>query len=214
MRPRIAVYLRVSSDQQNHDSQRTELEEYCAHRNWTNVRWFSDVGSGIKQNREALNQLMDQVRRGRIDVIVAFKIDRLARSLNHLAQIIAELQAHNVALVCPSQGIDTTNVNPCAQFQLNILAAVAQFERELITERVNAGLIAAKQRGVRLGRPVIKRRFQIAEVERLLFAGKNGAEISRQLRIPYSTTGEMIREIKKGGMSERERKLFAVTVMA
>ena len=113
MKPRIAVYLRVSTDRQNHDSQRTELEDYCQRRRWSNIRWFSDVGSGTKQNREALNQLMAQVRRGRIDVIVAFKIDRLARSLNHLAQIIAELQTHNVSLVCPSQGIDTTNANPC-----------------------------------------------------------------------------------------------------
>jgi len=148
MKPRVAVYLRVSTDQQNHNSQRTELAQYCERRNWTNIRWFADVGSGAKQNRDALNQLMAQVRCGRIDVIVAFKIDRLARSLNHLAQIIAELQTHNVSLVCPSQGIDTTNANPCAQLQLNILAAVAQFERELITERVNAGLAAAKHRGV------------------------------------------------------------------
>ena len=69
---------------------------------------------------------------GKVDIVLAFKLDRLARSLSHLAQLIAELQVNRVALVCPSQGIDTSNSNPAAHLQLNILAAVAQFERELI----------------------------------------------------------------------------------
>jgi DNA invertase Pin-like site-specific DNA recombinase len=97
--------------------------------------------------------MMDEVREGTVDVVVTWKIDRLARSLSHLAQLLAEFRTHNVALVCPSQGIDTTDTNPCAEFQINILAAVAQFERELIRERVNAGVTAARQRGIKLGRP-------------------------------------------------------------
>ena len=144
MEQRIAIYLRVSTTAQDHDSQRNELTEYCQRRGWANVHWFTDTASGAKQNREGLTRLMEQVRRGKVDVVVAFKLDRLARSLSHLAQIIAELQAHAVALVVPSQGIDTYNTNPAAQLQLNILAAVAQFERELITERVNAGVRAGK----------------------------------------------------------------------
>ncbi len=84
----------------------------------------------MKRERAAFNVMMDEVREGTVDILLTWKIDRLARSLNHLAQIIAALQTCKVALVCPSQGIDTTESNPCAQFQLNILAAVAQFERE------------------------------------------------------------------------------------
>jgi len=95
---------------------------------------------------------MGLVYRAKVDVVLTYKLDRLARSLSQLAYIIAELQRCHVALVCPSQGIDTSNSNPAAQLQINILAAVAQFERELITERVKAGVNAAKQRGVKLGR--------------------------------------------------------------
>lgn len=200
MELRVAIYLRVSTEGQNHDSQRNELEEYCQRRGWGNVSWFTDTGSGAKQNREGLARLMELVRRGKVDVVAAFKLDRIARSLSHLAQIIAELRAHNVALVCPSQGIDTTNSNPCAQLQLNILAAVAEFERELITERVNAGIAAARQRGVVLGRPNKKHKY-VAQVKALLDEGLGAAAISRTLEVPYSSVSEMVRGIRKGAVS-------------
>lgn len=197
MEPRIVCYLRVSTDDQSADSQRVQLQQYCERRGWTKrVGWFSDVGSGAKHDRGALKVMMDEVREGTVDVLLTWKIDRLARSLNHLAQIIAELQTHKVALVCPSQGIDTTEGNPCAQFQLNILAAVAQFERELITERVNAGLMAAKQRGVKLGRPA-RSLSDRDKVRDLLKTGATAAEISRQLKMPYSTATEMVRELEE-----------------
>lgn len=196
MEPRVAVYLRVSTDRQSHDSQRTEMEEYCARRAWRNVVWFEDVASGARQDRNGLSQLMDRVRRGKLDVVVAFKLDRLARSLAHLAQMIGEMQTHSVALVCPSQGIDTTRANPCAQFQLNILAAVAQFERELITERVNAGIAAAKARGVKFGRPQKNKGCQ-DRIKGLVSEGFSSAEISRRVGLPYSSVTEMVRDIKR-----------------
>ena len=139
---------------------------------------------------------MDLVRRGKVDVVLAYKLDRIARSLSHLAQVIAELQAHSVALVCPSQGIDTSNSNPAAHLQLNILAAVAQFERELITERVNAGVKAAKERGVKLGRPRGSE-FQRENIAALSKTGKSASDISRQLKIPYSTVSQFIRELRQ-----------------
>ena len=192
---RVAAYLRVSTDQQSHDSQRTELEDYCARRGWKEVRWFTDTASGAKQSRDGLNALMEQVRRGKVDAVVTFKLDRLARSLPHLAQLIAEFQSYSVALICPSQGIDTSNSNPAAMLQINVLAAVAQFERELITERVNAGLRAARERGVRLGRPP-KAHKHAAAVSALVAEGLSAAAISRKLGLPYSTATELIRELK------------------
>ena len=196
MESRIAVYLRVSTDQQSHSSQQTELEEYCARKGWSDVQWFIDTASGAKQDREALNRLMEHVRRGKIDVVLAFKLDRLARSLSHLAQLLAELQAHHVALVCPGQGIDTSNANPAAQLQINILAAVAQFERELIVERVKAGVKAAQQRGVKMGRPA-KNQKHVEQIKKLM-AVFWPAEIARRLGLPYSSVTELVREIKAG----------------
>lgn len=195
MEPKVAVYLRVSTETQHHDSQETELKEYCIRRGWKNVEWYKETASGAKQDRSGLNDLMQKVRRGKVDIVLAFKLDRVARSLSHLAQIIAELQMHRVALVCPSQGIDTSNNNPAAHLQLNILAAVAQFERELITERVRSGVQAAKARGVRLGRPgnADKRWVPVTELAR---SGFKASEISVKLKIPYSSVTEILRELR------------------
>jgi putative DNA-invertase from lambdoid prophage Rac len=189
--------VRVSTEEQNPDSQEAQLRDYCKRRGWTErVGWFTDHASGTKKDRGALGVMMDEVREGTVDVVLTWKIDRLARSLNHLAQLLAEFQTHKVALVCPSQGIDTTDSNPCAEFQINILAAVAQFERELIVERVKAGLAAAKQRGVRLGRPS-KANKRVDAVHQLVQQGLNAAQISRQLKIPYSSVTEVVRQIRR-----------------
>ncbi len=197
MEPRVVCYLRVSTAEQNVDSQKLQLEEYCRRRGWSQrVAWFIDHASGMKRERAAFNVMMDEVREGTVDILLTWKIDRLARSLNHLAQIIAALQTCKVALVCPSQGIDTTESNPCAQFQLNILAAVAQFERELITERVNAGIVAARQRGVKLGRPATSQ-ADLQRIGGLVAQGYTAAKISRELRIPYSTAAQTAREIRE-----------------
>src|SRR6185503_20288206 len=150
---KIAIYTRVSTDKQTHDSQLNELREYCRRRDWTGITEYADVISGAKFSRTGLDRLMADVRRGRLDVIICFKLDRLGRSLPHLAQIVGELTSHRVALVCPSQGIDTSGLNPASQLQLNILMAIAEFERSIIQERVTSGLRAAKAKGVKLGRP-------------------------------------------------------------
>jgi DNA invertase Pin-like site-specific DNA recombinase len=138
----------------------------------------TDVVSGMKSSRERLDRLMLSVRRGKVDVVVCFKLDRLGRSLAHLAQIIGEFGAHNVALVVPSQCIDTSASNPAARLQLNVLCAVAEFDREVIRERVNAGLAVAKAKGVRLGRPRAHD-GQRSEVARLR---SGGIVISRHLQ--------------------------------
>ena len=197
---RTALYARISTanNGQSPEMQLRELREYCERRGWTQrVGWFKDHASGAKRKRGALGTMMDEVREGTVDVVLTWKIDRLARSLNHLAQIIAELQTHNVALVCPSQGIDTTDSNPSAEFQINILAAVAQFERELIIERVNSGIAAAKQRGVKLGRPN-KTSAYVQAISDLLKLGRKSSQIARELKLPYSTVTEIVRELSAG----------------
>jgi hypothetical protein len=110
-------------------------------------------------------------------VVIAYKLDRLDRSLAHLAQFIGELQTHGVALICPSQGSDTTDANPAAKLLLGILCAVAEFEREIIRERVNAGIAAARGRGVKLGRPSTLKRH---EKEVALDGGRVGGVCDRQ----------------------------------
>ena len=153
MKQTVIIYSRVSTDKQSHDSQLAELRHYCANRGWSEPEEIVDTISGIKNSRTGLDRLMAAVRRGKVKVVVCFKLDRLGRSLSHLVQLVDEFATHRVALVVPSQGIDTSAKNPMAEMQLGMMAVFAQFERAIIVERVNAGLAAAKRRGVRLGLP-------------------------------------------------------------
>ena len=152
MKPkRIAVYGRVSTDTQNHASQLREVRAYVRRR-WPHaeVMEYLDKTSGTRFSREGLDVMMAEVRRGRIDVLAVYKLDRLGRSLQHLAQLIGELEGHGTALVASSQGIDTNESNPAGRLQMHVLAAVAEFERSVIVERINAGLAAARERGANL----------------------------------------------------------------
>lgn len=190
---KVVLYTRVSTDLQTPDSQLHELRAYCARRGWENVTEVTDTASGAKRSRAGLDHLMSQVRRGKVDVIVCYKLDRLGRSLAHLAQIISELTTHRVALVCPSQGIDTSNSNPAAALQLNILCAVAEFEREVIRERVNAGLRAARARGQKLGRPSTLAKH-LPAVRSLMAKGYGVSAIARELKIALSSAHKLIKQ--------------------
>ena len=187
---KVVIYTRISTDKQTPESQLSELREYCDRRGWKNVEEIMDVVSCTKSSREGLDRLLGAVRRSKVDVVVCFKLDRLGRSLAHLAQIIGEFTAHNVALVVPSQGIDTSASNSAARLQLNILCAVAEFEKEVIKERVNAGLAVAKAKGVRLGRPP-EHDSQRLEVARLRSEGRSYRAISKQLGLSVSSVFDL-----------------------
>lgn len=192
---KTAIYTRVSTDKQVHDSQLLELRQYCQRRNWPDVIEYADTISGSKFTRQGLDTLLAQVRKGRIARIVVFKLDRLGRSLPHLAQIVSELTANGTALICTSQGIDTSDSNPAGRLQLGVLMAVAEFEREIIRERVNAGLVAAKARGAKLGRPATLDNHREA-VAALVAQGKGARLISRELGLPLSSTFKLITGIR------------------
>ena len=150
---RVAIYVRVSTQDQNLDQQEEELNRYCELRNWSNVIIYRDKVSGTKSSREGLDDLMKAVRKHRHDVVLCYKIDRLGRSLSHLALLIEELKVHGTALVVPSQGISTEEDNPAGALTLNILCAISEFERSLISERTRVALASKKAAGVKLGRP-------------------------------------------------------------
>lgn len=152
---KTAIYLRVSTTEQTHDPHRTELTDYCARRGWKDVSEYADTISGAKFTRIDLDRLMSDVRRGRIQRIVVAKLDRLGRSLPHLAQLVGEFDRHGTALIAATQGIDTSHDNPAGRLQMHVLMAVAEFEQSLIRERTKAGLNAARARGSKLGRRVI-----------------------------------------------------------
>ena len=148
---RAAIYARVSTIEQNCENQLLELRRYVEARGWTGVE-FADSGvSGAKDKRPALDALIKDAKRRRFDVLVCWRLDRLGRNLRHLVTMLEELQHVGVAFVSMGEGIDCTT--PAGKLQLHILAALAEFERERIRERVLAGLQRAKTQGKRLGRP-------------------------------------------------------------
>ena len=195
MKQTVVIYARVSTDRQNHDTQLAELREYCAFRKWTNVEEIIDTVSGSKSSRKGLDRLMAAVRRGKVDIVVCYKLDRLGRSLAHLAAMIAEFTSHNVALVVPEQGIDTSGANSAARLQMNILCAVAEFEHEIIRERVNAGIARAKARGVKFGRPMTIDAHRDS-VARLRAQGRTGRAIAKELGIPSSNVFRIIDQLE------------------
>ena len=171
---RVAVYFRVSTDDQTTEPQRLELLEYCNRRGWEDVTEFRDVISGVKFSRDGLDVMMEGVRKHNFDAVVCVKMDRLRRSLTHLAQILGEFGDHGVAFIATSQGIDTSASNPAAKLQLHVLMAVAEFEREIIQERTLAGLAAAKVRLAKIGRKLGRIRREWTTEERGIIEGWEG----------------------------------------
>lgn len=188
-----ALYVRVSTDKQKTDSQEQELQRYSRQRGWKRVEIYRDRISGAHTSRPQLDRLVQDMRAGKIERLVVHKLDRLGRSLAHLALILEELNRLRVPLIVSSQGIDTSNDSPAGKLQLNVLMAVAEFERGIIKERVNAGLAAARERGVQLGRPATITR-RLPEIRRLKAKGFGLRAIARKLKMPPSSVFKALKQ--------------------
>jgi DNA invertase Pin-like site-specific DNA recombinase len=147
---RAAIYARVSTADQTCVNQLAEIHSYVAARGWSAQEYIDRGVSGAKDRRPALDSLVSDARRRRFDVLVVWRLDRLGRNLKHLVTFLEELQALGIAFVSLAEGIDATT--PAGKLQMHILAAIAEFERARIAERVRAGLARVKANGQRLGR--------------------------------------------------------------
>jgi DNA invertase Pin-like site-specific DNA recombinase len=151
---RVALYLRVSTVEQDVTNQRRELEAVARRHGWRVVAVFSDNGvSGAKgrAERPGLDELMKAVARRDIDVVAAWSVDRLGRSLQGLLDVLMEFRAKEIDLYLHQQGIDTST--PAGKAMYQMLGVFAEFEREMIRERVLAGMARARSQGRHLGRP-------------------------------------------------------------
>lgn len=146
---RAAIYARVSTLDQEPENQLAELRRYVAARGWTATEFVDKGISGARDRRPALDAVLTGIKRRQFDVLVCWRLDRLGRSLKHLVTLLDELQALGVAFVSLQEGIDATT--PAGKLQMHILAAIAEFERARIAERVRAGLARARANGRRLG---------------------------------------------------------------
>lgn len=151
---KVAIYARVSTDGQTVENQLSELREVATRLNWTIVAVQLDEGvSGAKgrDRRPGFDALLRSIARRDVDLIAAWAVDRLGRSLQDLVGFLGELRARNVDLYLHVQGLDTSTPAGRAMFQL--LGVFAEFERAMIVDRVKAGISRARQSGKRLGRP-------------------------------------------------------------
>jgi len=154
MSKRVAIYTRVSTTGQTVENQERELRAVAERHGWEVAGVFSDHGvSGMKNKRPALDRLMQGVVRKDFDVVAAWSVDRVGRSLQHLLAFLGELKAKGVDLYLHQQGLDTSTPAGKAMFQM--LGVFAEFERSMIIERIGAGLRRAKAQGKKLGRPRI-----------------------------------------------------------
>lgn len=185
---RAAIYVRVSTAEQDTDMQETELRQYVESRGWEYAVYRDKAQSGAKNDRPALNQMLSDMRRRRFDVLVIWKLDRLARSLKQLLTIGEECRSLGVDLISLRQNIDTTL--PAGRLTFQILGAVAEFERELLRERVKSGMAQARRTGKHIGRPAL-RRFQPNEIEQMRELRSDGTSV-RKLAKDFETTQWMV----------------------
>ena len=150
---KAALYARVSTHDKGQDPelQLQEMREYCRRMGWHIYKEYVDYESGAKSDRKQLTALLKDARLKKFDVLLVWKLDRLARSLKQLVELLDNLRAWNVEFKCMTQDIDTTTAH--GKLLFHIIAAFAEFERELIRERVKAGIEKAKRKGKKLGRP-------------------------------------------------------------
>lgn len=185
---RVAIYARVSTQQQTVENQLFELREVATRNGWHVVAELTDSGiSGGKgrDGRPGFDQLLKKATRREIDLVMAWSIDRLGRSLQHLVSFMNDLQAAGVDLYVHQQAMNTST--PTGRMVFGIFSALGEYERELIRERIIAGQRRARAQGVKLGRPTKVNEAVRASVRLLRENGVSVHRIARQLKIGVGT---------------------------
>jgi DNA invertase Pin-like site-specific DNA recombinase len=186
---RAALYARVSTTDQNAQSQLLELRKYAADRGWSIEGEYVDAGvSGSKESRPALNKLMADMRKRKFDLVVVWRFDRFARSARHLVTALEDMTNVGVGFVSFQEGIDTNS--PLGKAILTIVGAMGELERNIIVERVRMGLRRARAEGKRLGRP--KSNADSTAVRELRAQGKSLREIAKQVGASKSTVSRLL----------------------
>jgi DNA invertase Pin-like site-specific DNA recombinase len=183
---RVALYARISTTNHGQDVtlQTRELKEYVARRGWTIAGEYVDSGiSGAKDRRPELDRLMSDAHKRRFDVIAVWKFDRFARSVSHLLRALDTFRVLGIEFVSLSESLDT--VTPAGRMVFTILGAVAELERSLIAERVQAGLRNARAKGKKLGRPKIT--VNASQVASLRARGLGWKKIAAQMGVGVGT---------------------------
>ena len=192
---RAALYVRVSTDRQTVENQIAQLTRIAKGRGWQIVQSFTDAGiSGVKgrKDRPGLDEMLKQAQRHRFDVVMAWAIDRIGRSLIDLLGTIQHLEACGVDLYLDQQAIDTTT--PSGKLMFQVTGAFAEFERAMMRQRIHAGLERAIANGKTLGRP-LNDPLALDKARQWLGRGMGINKVARQVGLSNSTVARLKAEI-------------------
>jgi len=186
---RIAIYARVSTTDQSTESQLLDLRRYTRERGWNIFKEYVDEGiSGTKGSRPALNVLMNDAKKRRFGVVLVWRFDRFARSTKHLILALEEFRNLGIDFVSFQENIDTSS--PLGSAIFTIISAVAQLERDIIAERVKAGLRRAKENGKKLGRP--RAVVDAEKIQRLRSQGLSLRAIAKATGVSRTTVSDVL----------------------
>ena len=188
---RAGFYARVSTlDQQTLPMQNRAMRDYAARRGWTIALQVKEVGSGASQ-RQLREKLLEAARRREIDAVLVWRLDRWGRSVTDLLATLQELEHLGVGFVSLTEALDLTT--PAGRAMAALLAVFAGFEREILGERVRAGLAYARQNGKRLGRPLTAG-LHVGQIRKLHRSGLSKSEIARHLQIGRTSVRRILDE--------------------
>ncbi len=189
---RVDIYARCSTaDRQDPEVQLRELRDYCARRGWEIAGEYVDRGvSGTREKRPALDRLMADCRKRMVGAVVVYRYDRFARSMRQLVNALCEFDALGIQFVSLHEGVDTSTPN--GRLVFGIFASIAEFERELIRDRVRSGMAAARARGARIGRP--RKSVDAEKVAELRAQGTSWRAIAHELGVGVGTVRRAAQE--------------------
>lgn len=192
---RAALYARVSTHAgQNPQVQLAELREYCSRRGWDICGEFVDTGiSGARERRPELDRMLLACKRRQVDAVVVYRYDRFARSLRQLVNALCEFDSLGIQFISLHEGVDTSTPN--GRLVFGIFASIAEFERELIRERVRSGIAVARAQGKRIGRP--RRPVDAARVQELRALGWSWAQIAREMELGLGTVHRAAQKLRR-----------------
>jgi DNA invertase Pin-like site-specific DNA recombinase len=193
MAKRVGIYLRVSTRDQTTDNQLRELQVVADRAGWEVVKVFEDAGiSGAKgrDQRPAYDALLNAVARREVDLVAAWSVDRLGRSMQDLVAFLEDLKGHGADLYLHQQALDT--MTPSGRALFGMMAVFAEFERAMIRDRVNAGLARAKAQGKRLGRPTVGSATE-AKIRALRATGMGVVKVAKTVGVGVSVVQRISR---------------------
>jgi DNA invertase Pin-like site-specific DNA recombinase len=191
---RAVIYARVSTDEQNPETQLLPLRQFVACRGWALVGEYIDTASGLTEERPDYQQLRTDVRAGGVDIVVCWRYDRVARSIHALVNVLKEFQTLGIAFLSLHEKFDTSTTP--GEMMFAIIAGVAQMESELIRSRVRGGMERARAEGRHVGRPPLPQATQ-ASIRRLWKKRTSTYRISKRLGIAYSTARRYVQQLER-----------------